>query len=123
MQLLVIIFENFVKVYELHRLYGIQKMLMKDICKKGLLDQHYNKSESGGNCRVNSTIEYENGDLELTLGPRSYYQKKMSENPGSWSSSGTFKDQKWGAEKPVSGQDRLNSPPWLLQALSLNMTT
>ncbi|KAH6838153.1 hypothetical protein C2S53_009030 [Perilla frutescens var. hirtella] len=141
------------QVYELHRLYRIQKMLMKDIAKNAGVDPHYrssynNRPESkpvealGGKCRA-SELEYDQSELELTLGPRSYYQKKIkaaepgikSDNSGpSFSSSSTgssrtkgareelLRQQKWGPETPVSNQDRLNSPPWLFQALSLNMT-
>ncbi|KAI3451943.1 hypothetical protein Pfo_008608 [Paulownia fortunei] len=155
------------QVYELHRLYQIQKMLMKDIAKNARNDPHYgttcnqaearqcldlerpaeefNVPESGGKCGV-SEIEEDQSDLELTLGPRSYYQKKIkaaepalpSDSWPSFSSSSTgsshikgtrsttreelLSQQKWGMEMPVSNQDRLNSPPWLFQALSLNMT-
>lgn len=135
------------QVYELHRLYRIQKVLMKDIAKTktARIDPHYRTSYNNGpesrpvegKCRV----EYDDqGELELTLGPRSYYQKKIkaaepgikSDNSGpSFSSSSTgsshmkgevLRQQKWGPETQVSNQDRLNSPPWLFQALSLNMT-
>ncbi|KAI3462700.1 hypothetical protein Pfo_019363 [Paulownia fortunei] len=155
------------QVYELHRLYRIQKMIMKDIAKKTRYDQSYlstcnqpearqcldlerpadefNIVESGGNCRV-SEIEDDQGELELTLGPRTYYQRKIkavepglpSDSRPSFSSSSTgsshikktrsstreelLTQQKWGLEMPVSNQDRLNNPSWLCQALSLNMT-
>lgn len=136
-------------------------MLMKDIAKRPRTDPHYrstcnepeakqclegcNFPESGGKCTV-SEIEDDQSDLELTLGPRSYCQKKIkaaepalqSDSGPSFSSSSTgsshikgtrstareefLSQQKWGLEMPVSNQDRLNSPPWLFQALSLNMT-
>ncbi|KAK4416316.1 hypothetical protein Salat_2457100 [Sesamum alatum] len=160
------------QVYELHRLYQIQKMLMKDIAKHKRKDQQYgnnckqpearlcldlerpaeefNAPESGGGkCRVSETEDDQGHDLELTLGPRSYRRSKTkaaepadppSDSGPSFSSSSTGSShikgtrlistreefsgqQKWALEKlPVSNQDRLNSPPWLFQALSLNMT-
>lgn len=147
------------QVYELHRLYRIQKMLMKDIARNARIDRSstrttYNRAEtkleraveSVGKCGV-PEIDYDDqSDLELTLGPRSFYEKKIkggepginqwdnnNNNSGpsfSSSSSGSSHIKggrsptslKWGPETPVSNQDRLNSPPWLFQALSLNMT-
>lgn len=160
------------QVHELHRLYQIQKMLMKDIARSPRTDPHYettrNQSkarqcldleqpveaqfdapESRGKCRV-SEIEDDESDLALTLGPRSYYQKKIkasepaalpSDSGPSFSSSSTgsshikgtrsttrgdsfSQQQKWGLENTsaVSKQDRLNCSPWFHQALSLNMT-
>ncbi|KAL2241548.1 uncharacterized protein LOC105177798 [Sesamum indicum] len=162
------------QVYELHRLYQIQKMLMKDIAKNKRKDLQYgnncklpearlsldlerpaeefNAPESGGagECRVSEPEDDQGHDLELTLGPRSYRRSKLtkaaeaadppSDSGRSFSSSSTgsshikgtristreelLSQQKWALEKlqPVSNQDRLNSPPWLFQALSLNMT-
>lgn len=102
--------------------------------------------DSGNNkCAVVPEIEDDQNDLELTLGPRSYYHKKIkasepafaSDSGPSFSSSssgsshvrgrrstiGRDQDlQKWAGLE--SNQDRLNnnSPPWFFQALSLNMT-
>ncbi|KAK6151166.1 hypothetical protein DH2020_016098 [Rehmannia glutinosa] len=139
------------QVYELHRLYQIQKTLMKDIARNAKNDPHYstntcNRAEAH-QCpdlerptgELINVLE-DQSDLELTLGPKSYYQKKIkgaerarpSDSGPSFSSSSTgsshikgreelmLSQQKWG---PVTNnQDRLNSPPWLFQALSLNMT-
>lgn len=83
---------------------------MKDIAKKMSYDQSYmytsnqaearqcldlerpadefNIVESGGNGRV-SEIDDNQGNLELTLGPRSYYQRKIKAvEPGLQSDSG-----------------------------------
>ncbi|GFQ08254.1 hypothetical protein PHJA_002969400 [Phtheirospermum japonicum] len=154
------------QVYELHRLYQIQKMLMKDTANntrktattcsrpeaRQCLDlerpaERFNFPQSADKSRV-SKIEDDQSDLELTLGPKSYYQKKIkaaepafpSDSGLSFSSSSTgsshikeitrtttrddiLSQQKWGPVTPVSNnQDRLNSPPWLFQALSLNIT-
>ncbi|KAL1537099.1 hypothetical protein AAHA92_29654 [Salvia divinorum] len=100
------------QVYELHRLYRIQKMLMKDIAKNVRMDRSsttYNgpserAGESVGKCELDD-------DLELTLGPRSFYEKKSGPSKGARSPA-----LKWGPETTVSHQ------PWLYQALSLNMT-
>ncbi|KAL8472949.1 hypothetical protein ACS0TY_029310 [Phlomoides rotata] len=147
------------QVYELHRLYRIQKTLMKDISKNQRMNPHYNNKSSCNHPKVRKSphlerpgIEDDQSDLELTLGPRSYYHKKIkAADPGLQSDSGpsfsssstgsshikgasTAKDDqflKWGPEMGVSwgpemgvsnNQDRLNSPPWLFQALSLNIT-
>lgn len=117
------------QVNELHRVYRIQKMLMKDMAHYRISSN--NEAESlglEGKCRVNLEIEYDQGDLELRLGPRSYYQKKIkpgieSDNSSSSRIKGGRSSQKWGPETPLSNPDRLNSPPWLFQALTLNMTT
>lgn len=153
MDLIILTYSNKIKVYELHRLYRIQKMLMKDIAKNQRINPHYNEARQGpqldrpvgAKYRVVSEIEEDQNDLELTLGPRSYYHKKIkAAEPGLQSDSGpsfsssstgsshvkgarsTAKDEqflKWGPEMGVSNnQDRLNSPPWLFQALSLNIT-
>ncbi|KAK6151172.1 hypothetical protein DH2020_016104 [Rehmannia glutinosa] len=140
------------QVYELHRLYQIQKTLMKDISRNAKNDPHYstitcNQAEAR-QCldlerpaeEFTNVSEDHQSDLELTLGPKIYYQKKSkgaerarpSDSGPSFSSSSTgsshikgreelmLSQQKWG---PVTNnQDRLNSPPWLFQALSLNMT-
>lgn len=97
----------------------------------------------------NSRVSDIGDDLELTLGTRSYNHKKIksaspdhhppnelpcdsgttfsnSSSTGSSHMNGKRKDeltiprQKWAA--PVKNQDILNSPPWLVQALSLNLT-
>ncbi|XP_057788665.1 uncharacterized protein LOC131005659 [Salvia miltiorrhiza] len=117
------------QVYELHRLYRIQKMLMKDIAKNARIDRAYKGPESRadravesvGKCGDGETECDDQSDLELTLGPRSFYEKK---GEGRWDKAGPRGPPlKWGPETPVSNQDRLNSPPWLFQALSLNMTS
>ncbi|GER53757.1 hypothetical protein STAS_31300 [Striga asiatica] len=93
------------QLYELHRLYRIQKVLMNEA--KNSLENNPTKNESPANddaynipgsidkLRV-SQAEVDHGDLELTLGPKIYYQEKI--------------------------KDRLNNPPWLFQALSMNVT-
>ncbi|CAI9758502.1 unnamed protein product [Fraxinus pennsylvanica] len=176
------------QVCELHRLYQIQKMLMRETAKNGRNTQDYvinsNKLNDDNdihtkamkcldleqpareftesdNTRVLEIEDYY--DLELTLGPKSYYTRgKAGETPPvsgsgpSISSSSTgsnhvkrtrkyareesLNQQKWGLGIPVSNpsflggrknsseveehmrQDRLNTPPWLFQVLSLNMS-
>ncbi|KAG8384293.1 hypothetical protein BUALT_Bualt04G0103300 [Buddleja alternifolia] len=149
------------QVYELHRLYQIQKILMKDIAKnprnnnphygletKQCLDlerpvEEFNYQKTSGKCKVISQIEDDQmHDLELTLGPTCYYHRKIkaaepaafqSDSGPSFSSSSTTGSShiKRTTSRSVtreellsqlSNQDRLNSPPWLFQALSLNMT-
>ncbi|KAL6573027.1 hypothetical protein OROHE_002503 [Orobanche hederae] len=154
------------QVYELHRLYQIQKMLMmKDMYK--LTTRRNDSSDHAATCnraeaRVleeeiklaepdeNYRVSDEDDDLELTLGPRSYYyyyQKKIKGAPAvpavpsddswpSFSSSSTGSSghmrgitrnttttrDRFMSEQPMpSNQDRLDSPPWPLQALC-NMT-
>ncbi|KAL7101485.1 hypothetical protein ACP275_08G056800 [Erythranthe tilingii] len=167
------------QVYELHRLYQIQKLLMKEIAKsptsyrstsRKLVQppelQQFNVLESGtvaaaaAKCRVITEMDGHdhlmNSDLELTLGPKNYYEKKVSkgcehatdqsDSGPSFSSSSTGschvakgrrnirRDHLYELQKKLPGpeimqsnnnsnQDRLNSsPPWIFQALSLNMT-
>lgn len=134
------------QVCELHRLYRIQKMLMKDIARNRHCADNPNRQCPAEPAvqefiRVKCSVSEPEDDLELTLGPRSYYQKKSkpSETPALQSDSGTslsssstgssrinkekrstseeLSQQKW-----IPAQDRLNSPPWLFQALRLNMT-
>ncbi|XP_051141021.1 uncharacterized protein LOC127258270 isoform X2 [Andrographis paniculata] len=134
------------QVSELHRLYRIQKMLMKDAATAGNTRRHPHYASPAGIQFPDPTrpagkysfpaIEDEQSDLELTLGPRSYYQKKIkasepelrSDSGTSFSSSSTGSNhiklprQKWGlptAINPVSNQDRLSSPPWILPSLNL----
>ncbi|KAL3646381.1 hypothetical protein CASFOL_011561 [Castilleja foliolosa] len=147
------------QVYELHRLYQIQKMLMKDTAIRSRAEarqcidlerpvEGFNFPQSADRVRRVSKIEDDDqSDLELTLGPKRYYRKKtkaaepafQSDSGLSFSSSSTgsshikgitgndfLSQQKWGPgpEMGISNtnQDRLNSPPWLFQALSLNIT-
>lgn len=124
-----------VQVYELHRLYRIQKMLMRDISKNSRIDPHYR----AGPRQCERPVEYDQSDLELTLGPKSYYETKggvpgirsghsgtsfSSSSTGSSHMKGGPRSMKWGPETPLSSQDRLNSSgPWLFHALSLNSMT
>ncbi|KAL3833267.1 hypothetical protein ACJIZ3_008003 [Penstemon smallii] len=111
------------QVYELHRLYQIQKILMKDIAKKTRND----RPEARLRLDLERPAENEETDLELTLGLSNYHHRKIksaeraSSGPGFSSSSTTesLSRQKWSIE---SNQDRLNNPPWLFHELSLNMT-
>ncbi|GER30960.1 quinoprotein amine dehydrogenase [Striga asiatica] len=130
------------QVYELHRLYRIQKVLMNDIAKNNRYTTTCRRPEarlcldlerpagSGDMLRV-SEGEDDQNDLELTLGPKSYYTKKIkaagpglgSDSGPSFSSSSSGSGHMKGPEMPVlANKDRLNSSPWLFQALSLNIT-
>ncbi|CAA0841038.1 Unknown protein [Striga hermonthica] len=136
------------QVYELHRLYRIQKVLMNDIAKNNRYATTCRRPEarlcldlerpagsyyvpgSGDELRV-SEAEDDHNDLELTLGPKSYYQNKIkaagpglrSDSGPSFSSSSSGSNHMKGPEMPVpANKDRLNSSPWLFQALSLNIT-
>ncbi|XP_073147779.1 uncharacterized protein [Henckelia pumila] len=79
------------QVNELHRLYRIQKMLMKEIAKNRhrpwkrleienrAVELKFSEPAGGKSCRVNlDQVEddHENHDLELTLGPKSYNHHK-----------------------------------------------
>ncbi|XP_073063823.1 uncharacterized protein [Primulina eburnea] len=140
------------QVNELHRLYRIQKMLMKEIAKNRhgpwkCLDLENRAVEfkfsepAGENCRV-LEVEDDQNDLELTLGPKSYNQKKIklaaeqtvaSDLRPSLSSSKIrtrnsireelLSQQKWaGLEmNNLSNQERLDNPHWHFKVLSLNM--
>ncbi|CAI9777509.1 unnamed protein product [Fraxinus pennsylvanica] len=152
------------QVCELHRLYHMQKILMKDIAKnkqnihdfastsKQMNDQadvHENARQCLDLERPAEKFEEEDdSELELTLGPTSYYRKrKDAETPLASDSGRSFSSSSIGSnhikfttreellnpsflgrrknssevEKKLR-QDILNSPPWLMQVLSLNMT-
>ncbi|KAL3813665.1 hypothetical protein ACJIZ3_014933 [Penstemon smallii] len=139
------------QVYELHRLYQIQKTLMKDIPKATSNNYDCDQPEARRcldldrpaeefNIRDSESGNDHHTDLELTLGLSSYYHRKIkADEPGSDSGPGfssssngssnvkrTRREEIFrGFEKmpPLSNQDRvINNPPWLFQALSLNMT-
>nr|GMD58602.1 uncharacterized protein LOC109189099 [Ipomoea batatas] len=163
------------QVYELHRLYRIQKILMKNIAvqkrqetqerelKNATTSNHDSNhkrtrqildleipAEECHNVADQGGIEDES-ELELTLGPSCYNRRRKAALEPSDSSAPSFssstdshgkessrEDLKWGVELKQSflegqnkssnveelqfRQDRLNNPPWLFQALSLNMT-
>uniref|UniRef100_A0A5B6Z0S0 Uncharacterized protein n=1 Tax=Davidia involucrata TaxID=16924 RepID=A0A5B6Z0S0_DAVIN len=177
---------NVAKVLELHRLYQIQKILMKSMESSSQIDDRHGAIKQKPRQTLDLEqpadeyyIEESDGDgvleiedereIELTLGPTSYCRRKKGETPltsdsglsFSSSSSGSshlkrtilgtqqridktrdeFTGHKWGlVEMPdvnpalqsgrknsfdveeQSRQDRLKQPPWLFQALSLNMT-
>ncbi|XP_022885647.1 uncharacterized protein LOC111401904 isoform X2 [Olea europaea var. sylvestris] len=179
------------QVCELHRLYQIQKMLMKETAKNRQNMQDYlinsNKlddddyihtkamkcldlEEPAGEFIAESddsrVLEIEDyNDLELTLGLKSYYTRgkdtetspesdfgpsinNLSSSIGSnhvkrtrkYAREESLNQQKWGLGMTVSipsflggrkisseveehlRKDGLNAPPWLFQALSLNMS-
>ncbi|XP_051126754.1 uncharacterized protein LOC127248457 [Andrographis paniculata] len=146
------------QVYELHRLYQIQKSLMKDVVARNRaaaagprrrvdLEQPAdggNRIElAAGKCRVSEIEEDDDeSDLELTLGHRSYYQKKVKAsdpNPTSsddhrslrgpsFSSSSTGYSHVTAAAADQEllswriSNSNLNSLPWHFQALTLNIT-
>lgn len=155
------------QVHELHRLYQIQKLLMKTIGSgvtdggnplnlAGQIDRTDRKSQKGvglgrpadslsprsEGTRASETIE--ESQIELTLGPPSYRYSTSKPRPkkgdaqltsSSFSSSST-----WSSDNGTSGKlgsfgplavvkedqflksERLNHPPWIFQALSLNST-
>ncbi|KZV29888.1 hypothetical protein F511_17312 [Dorcoceras hygrometricum] len=138
------------QVNELHRLYRIQKILMNEIAKNRnrpwkCLDPEDRAVEfkfpepAGEKCRV-LEVEDEQNDLELTLGPKSYNQKKIkaaekivaSDLGPSFSSSKRTRNstreellsqQKWAGPEMsnLSNQERLDNPRWHFKVLSLNM--
>ncbi|XAR57727.1 hypothetical protein NMG60_11025975 [Bertholletia excelsa] len=141
------------QVYELHRLYRIQKILMQSIkgqgrTRRGLNLEHppeeyIAESDRGGSLEVEDESQ-----IQLTLGPASYYRRKKAENPRpsdsdpSFSSSSTGSSQMKGSdytarqgpvleggrkhslemEERVMSTERLKYPPWIFQPLGLNMT-
>ncbi|XP_073279178.1 uncharacterized protein [Primulina huaijiensis] len=133
------------QVNELHRLYRTQKILMKDLAtvqriNNGTLHPRapefvelensvgeYNSTEAGENSRVLEAEDDQSTDLELTLGPRSYCQRKIkAAEPGTdlpgfgpgFSSISCMKRTKEGKQS----QERLDNSHWVFQVLSLNMT-
>lgn len=174
------------QVYELHRLYQIQKILMKNIAKQKRQEAHQREFKNAttsnhmthnlnqdSHKRTRQILDLERpaeecyniadpgaiedeSELELTLGPSCYNGRRKapesSDSAPSFSSStdshgkeNSREDLKWGIELPAAlnqsflggggggqkssnveelqfRQDRLNNPPWLFQALSLNMT-
>ncbi|KAL7141486.1 hypothetical protein ABFS83_08G056400 [Erythranthe nasuta] len=133
------------QVYELHRLYQIQKLLMKEIAKsptnyrsassRKLAQpelQQFNVLESGGTvaaaaaakCRVVITeIEGHdhlmNSDLELTLGPKKYYKKQVNkacEHATDQSDSGpSFSSSSTGSCHVAKGRRNFRSDHYQLQ--------
>ncbi|XP_073042440.1 uncharacterized protein [Primulina eburnea] len=138
------------QVNELHRLYRIQKMLMKEIAKnrhrpwkclnlENRAVEFIFSEPTGGKCRVLEIEDDHENDLELTLGPKSYNQKKIkaaeqtvaSDLGPSFSSSKRTRNstreellsqKKWaGLEMSnLSNQERLDNPHWHFKVLSLN---
>ncbi|KAL2528359.1 uncharacterized protein Fot_20960 [Forsythia ovata] len=154
------------QVCELHRLYHIQKILMKDIAKnrqnmhdfastskKMIMNDHGDVHKNTQQCleleRPAEKFKIEGeSELQLTLGPTSYYRKrKDAETPLASDSGPSFSSSSTGSShikfttreellnpsflgrREISSeveeklrQDILNYPPWLMQVLSLNMT-
>lgn len=69
------------QVYELHRLYRIQKVLMKNMEGSGYNRQ--NEPQMNLDLEDQPAEEYivDESEIELTLGPTSYFQKKKIERP------------------------------------------
>ncbi|RAL40735.1 unnamed protein product [Cuscuta campestris] len=120
------------QLYELHRLYKTQKILMK-----GTRKQKRAIREGGGG---------DESELELTLGPSCYHRRSGKNTTFSSSSSSlsfsSTEELKWGVDELPEAFDRsfhgggqnrpnvedvqqfgLNNSPWHFQALSLNMTS
>ncbi|CAA2993833.1 Hypothetical predicted protein [Olea europaea subsp. europaea] len=158
------LFLFFIQVCELHRLYHMQKILMKDIAKNRQnihdfastskqMNDHADVHKNARQCidleRPAEKFEEQNeSELELTLGPTSYYRKrKDAETPLASDSGRCFSSSSTGSNhikftikeellnpsflcrrknssevEEKLRQDILNSPPWHMQALSLNMT-
>ncbi|KAD6795829.1 hypothetical protein R6Q59_020248 [Mikania micrantha] len=152
------------QVYELHRLYQIQKMLMKNIqssrhnhkeniCFSNHQKQQMNKTDlelAATTKEYDHTTETPDSDqeigedeseIELTLAPTSFNRRRRMSNkpqlsdlvPGfSSSSSGSSNVQKvdiftrenssFNIRNNTSSDRSLKHPPWMYQALSLNMT-
>ncbi|PSS30702.1 Suppressor of tumorigenicity 7 protein-like [Actinidia chinensis var. chinensis] len=150
------------QVYELHRLYQIQKIMMKRTDHnrpkrqnqerwnspnhhqkplRGLdleqpADEYIQESDGDGELE----LEDDEREIELTLGPSSYYRRKKVETPPSSVSGPSFSSSSTGsshmmmrttnsgvqsARKESFGVEeklRLLQNPWLFQALGLNMT-
>ncbi|PSR87931.1 Gamma-zein like [Actinidia chinensis var. chinensis] len=153
------------QVYELHRLYRIQKILMKSIDHNRPKRQNQERWNSPNHHQIHEKalqghdleqpvgeyiqesdadgqleIEDDEREIELTLGPSSYYRRKKVETPPSsvsgpsFSSSSTrsshmmmrttnsgvqsARKKSFGVEEEL----RLKQNPWLFHALGLNMT-
>lgn len=137
------------QVYELHRLYRIQKMLMKSIQTNNRHNnfQHHVQQQSS---RIQSldlerpAEEFiDESAIELTLGPANYNsgRKKFptpltSDSGPSFSSSSTesrnvinrrnsgiHQGNDMRSKIRVDIEEQMKQPPWLLQVLSLNMSS
>ncbi|XP_038681204.1 uncharacterized protein LOC119982011 isoform X2 [Tripterygium wilfordii] len=108
------------QVYELHRLYRIQKLLMKSIAS--------NRPPNGRN---QPAAEENYGDLEiiyeteieLTLGPSRYDRRKQSDTPLMSDLGPSFSSSSIGSKSSVDVEEQLRqqrlqqAPPWLFQFL------
>ncbi|KAF5738247.1 hypothetical protein HS088_TW13G01143 [Tripterygium wilfordii] len=131
------------QVYELHRLYRIQKLMMKNIARNRPANgrsQQLWKSKSQIKLDLEQPGEENYGDLEiideteieLTLGPSTYNQRKKPDTPLTSDSGPSFSSSSTGSSRILQGiskssvdveeQLRQQVPPWLFQVLSLNMT-
>ncbi|KAG7033654.1 hypothetical protein SDJN02_03378 [Cucurbita argyrosperma subsp. argyrosperma] len=130
------------QVYELHRLYRIQKVLMKNIAENRGKTEEEEEEEEG------EEIEFiQESEIELTLGPSSYSnqvggrrrrRKKLGElmKGGSDSSSSSttgsapkggilYRDGEFLGFLELQDETRLaqhHPNPWLCQVVSLNLT-
>ncbi|KZV24970.1 hypothetical protein F511_01940 [Dorcoceras hygrometricum] len=127
------------QVIELHRLYRTQKMLMKDLAtldRNGTSHSSCNNNsrarkyvDPGQNSRALGDHD-QSTDLELTLGPRRYHQRKIkAAEPGTdvtgfgqgFSSSSCMKRTREGFLNKQN-QETLDNSHWTLQVSSFKMT-
>ncbi|KAE8680661.1 hypothetical protein F3Y22_tig00111372pilonHSYRG00070 [Hibiscus syriacus] len=127
------------QVYELHRLYRIQKALMKSIEKsrpngKRQLDLEHLANNHHGNEMLEVIDE---SNIELTLGPPAKKQHEISTPPRTSDSGLTFSSPsiepchmttgyRHGSESNADlgeqlRKERLGQAPWIFQVLTMNM--
>ncbi|KAK1433134.1 hypothetical protein QVD17_10040 [Tagetes erecta] len=141
------------QVYELHRLYQVQKMLMKNlqvskhnhqenICfnnypQKNKIDLEQPATTKDQYDHVTKTsnndqeTEEDECEIELTLAPTSFNRKRrMTNKPGSLDSVPSFSSSSTGSSflssnrrNSSSSDISLKQSPWMYQVLSLNMST
>ncbi|GMJ08716.1 hypothetical protein like AT5G67390 [Hibiscus trionum] len=128
------------QVYELHRLYRIQKTLMESIENsrpngRRQLDLENQADDHHGDGMLEAIDE---SDIELTLGPPTKKRHGISSPPGTWDSGPSFSSSSTescdmtmgyrnGSESNVDlgeqlREERLRQAPWIFQVLTMNMT-
>ncbi|KAE8662851.1 hypothetical protein F3Y22_tig00113124pilonHSYRG00214 [Hibiscus syriacus] len=128
------------QVYELHRLYRIQKALMKSIensrpNRKRQFDSGHPANEHHGN-RMLEVIDESN--IELTLGPPTKKQHEISTPPRTSDSGRSFSSSSTESCHTTTGfrnasesnadlgeqlrKERLIQAPWIFQVLTMKMT-
>ncbi|KAK8663866.1 hypothetical protein V6N13_083671 [Hibiscus sabdariffa] len=125
------------QVYELHRLYRIQKTLMEST-RENVRPDGARRLDSGHQVdRGNGVLQViDESDIELTLGPPTKKRHGISTPPRTSDSGPTFSSSSTeschmtmgyrnGSESNLEEQlrkERLRQAPWIFQVLTMNMT-